>query len=169
MSRYPVIKLQNISFHFSYKTCFDDFSHTVLYGERIAIIGDNGAGKSTLLKIIRQEIDPSEGSVEYVRDLSIGYVEQTVREYDGLSGAQRFNKALSKALSAQPQILLLDEPTNHLDLDNKKSLIKMLERYRGTLIIVSHETSLLSLVDSVWHIKNGKINSFNCSYEDYIK
>ena len=168
MSRYPVIKLQNISFQFSHKTCFDDFSHTVLYGEKIAIIGDNGAGKSTLLKIIRQEIEPSDGSVEYVRDLSIGYVEQTVREYDGLSGAQRFNKALSRALSAQPQILLLDEPTNHLDLDNKKSLIKMLERYRGTLIIVSHETSLLSLVDSVWHIKDGKIHEFSCSYKGYL-
>ena len=96
--------------------------------------------------------------------LSIGYVEQTLRTYDDLSGAQRFNKALA----LQPDILLLEEPTNHLDLDNKKSLIKMLKRYQGTLIIVSHETSLLSLVDYVWHIKDGNIHIFSCSYEEYM-
>jgi ATPase subunit of ABC transporter with duplicated ATPase domains len=168
MIRFPIIKLLNISLQLPDKQCFEDFSHTLHYGERIAIIGMNGSGKSTLLKIIRKERDPSSGLVEYIGHPSIGYVAQIINKYDSLSGAQRFNKDLSQALSTRPDVLLLDEPTNHLDADNKKSLIKMLENYRGALIIVSHETFLLSLVDKVWHIKDGKIHNFSCSYQDYL-
>ncbi|MBP9792283.1 MAG: ABC-F family ATP-binding cassette domain-containing protein [Rickettsiales bacterium] len=168
MIRFPIIKLHNISLHLPDKQCFEAFSQAIYYGERIAIMGMNGSGKSTLLKIIRKEIEPSSGLVEYSGHPSIGYVGQIINEYDSLSGAQRFNKALSQALSTLPDVLLLDEPTNHLDADNKKSLIKMLENYRGALIIVSHETSLLSLVDKVWHIKDGKIYNFSCSYKDYL-
>ena len=59
------------------------------------------------------------------------------------TGGQRLNKRLSEALAQFPDLLLLDEPTNHLDKDNRKSLMQMLSRYQGTLIVVSHDTEFL--------------------------
>jgi ATPase subunit of ABC transporter with duplicated ATPase domains len=168
MIKFPIVKLHNISLQLPHKICFEGFSHTVFAGDKIAIIGNNGVGKSTLLKIVSKIQEPSEGQVIYTRNLTIGYVAQIIEGYNSLSGAEKFNKSLSKTLSIRPDILLLDEPTNHLDLDNKQSLIRMLEGYRGTVIIVSHETSLLAVTDSVWHIKNQIIRCFSCSYQDYL-
>jgi ATPase subunit of ABC transporter with duplicated ATPase domains len=85
-----------------------------------------------------------------------------------LSGGEKFNKVLSSAFSQQPDILLLDEPTNHLDLKNRNSLIKMLNFYKGTLIIVSHDVELLrNSIDTLWHIDTGQIKIFNGKYNNY--
>lgn len=154
------IQLQNINVSFPHKICFDDFSTQIPYGSRIAIIGRNGSGKSTLLNIIKKIKIPK---------LHIGFVPQTIETFESLSGGQRFNEALTAALSNAPSILLLDEPTNHLDIHNRKSLMRMLNTYRGTLIIASHDTELLRhCIDTLWHIDNGKINIFSGNYDDYI-
>lgn len=137
------ITLNNIALYFNDKICFEDFSTSIQSGSKILIIGNNGAGKSTLLD---QGIKaPSAGKVNYKGSVTFGCVPQTVTDYPDLSGGQRFNKALSQALSSQPDVLLLDEPTNHLDAANKKSLIKMLKSFRGTTIIVSHDPDVMQL------------------------
>ena len=67
-------------------------------------------------------------------------------------------------------LLLLDEPTNHLDKENRKSLMQMLKKYQGTLIVVSHDTELLrNCIDTLWHIDNNKIHEFTRSYDDYMR
>jgi ATPase subunit of ABC transporter with duplicated ATPase domains len=102
------------------------------------------------------------------KNVSFGYVAQLISGYENLSGGEKFNKALSAALLNHPDILLLDEPTNHLDLKNRRSLIKMLNFYKGTLIVVSHDAELLrSSIDILWHIDNGKISIFSGKYDDY--
>jgi ATPase subunit of ABC transporter with duplicated ATPase domains len=162
------IFLNNASLFFSSKTCFENFSAQIQSGDRIAIIGNNSSGKSSLLKIIKGDLPLSEGEIINNKDINFGYVKQIIDEYENLSGGEKFNKALSFAFSAKPDILLLDEPTNHLDLKNRRSLIKMLKFYRNTLIIVSHDEELLSeCVDNFWHINNGKINIFKGNYYNY--
>ena len=162
------IILNNVSLYFPNKICFENFSAQIQAGSRIALIGNNGSGKSSLLKMISGALPPSEGEILNNGNIIFGYVPQLIREYENLSGGQKFNKALSAALSLRPDVLLLDEPTNHLDLKNRKSLIKMLERYNGTLIIVSHDAELLrSSVDTFWHIDNGKITVFSGRFDDY--
>jgi len=80
------------------------------------------------------------------------------------------NKALSQTLALDPNVLLLDEPTNHLDLSNRRSLMRMLRNYPGTLIIVSHEIELLrNCIDTLWHIENGRVHIFSGSYDDYFR
>lgn len=154
------ILLNNLSLELPHKTCFTDFSCTIPYGSRIAIIGKNGSGKTSLLQIIRNSL----------ADINIGYVPQIIDLHDNLSGGQRFNKALSQALSLEPDILMLDEPTNHLDLDNRKSLMRMLNNFPGTLIIVSHDVELLrKCIDIFWYIDNRKISVFTGCYDDYIR
>ncbi|MCD6056066.1 MAG: hypothetical protein K0R12_1028 [Gammaproteobacteria bacterium] len=87
----------------------------------------------------------------------------------GYSGGERFNMAFTKALSLDPAVLLLDEPTNHLDAKNRRSLLRMLQAYTGTLIIASHDTELLRhCVDTLWHIDNAKITVFSGHYDNYI-
>ncbi len=161
------IFLNHISLYSPNKICFEDFSAQIQTGNRIAIIGNNGTGKSSLLKIIKGDLPVSEGEMQN-KNVSFGYVAQLISGYENLSGGEKFNKALSAALLNHPDILLLDEPTNHLDLKNRRSLIKMLNFYKGTLIVVSHDAELLrSSVDILWHIDNGKISIFSGKYDDY--
>lgn len=169
MMHRPII-LKNVSLSFSKKNCFEDFSSQIYCYSRIAIIGRNGTGKSSLLTILRGKLRSYNGEVIVPDDLCIGYVEQTISDYNDLSGGQRFNKRLSEALALSPDLLLLDEPTNHLDKNNRKSLMRMLDSYQNTLIIASHDTELLRrCTDTLWHIDNNKIHEFSGSYDDYIK
>jgi ATPase subunit of ABC transporter with duplicated ATPase domains len=91
-------------------------------------------------------------------------------DHTDLSGGQRLNKAVTEALSLDPNVLLLDEPTNHLDSRNKKSLMRMLQNYPGTLIMVSHDKELIRhCTDTLWHIDNGKVHIFSGNYDDYMR
>lgn len=163
------IQIKNLSLSFNHKVCFEDFSSQIHYGSRIAIIGPNGSGKSTLLKLLMgARFTHASGDVLMPTDIVLGYVPQIIVDFAALSGAERFNKAMTQALSLNPTVLLLDEPTNHLDRHNRKSLRRLLDNYKGTLIIVSHDTELLrNSVDTVWHIDNGKIHVFSGNYDDY--
>jgi ATPase subunit of ABC transporter with duplicated ATPase domains len=158
MSHKP-LSINNLSLEFPHKTCFTDFSVTINYGDHVAIIGRNGSGKSSLLNILKSASS----------DTTIGYIPQIIENFGDLSGGQRFNSALTEALAKNPDILLLDEPTNHLDLKNRKSLIRSLKHFPGTLIIVSHDVELLrNYIDKFWHIDNGKITIFSGNYDDYM-
>lgn len=169
MSHKP-ITIDSISLDINNKTCFENFSAQIQNYKRIVIMGANGTGKSTLLKMIQGITEPSVGHITIPEGITFGYVPQTVTDYPELSGGQRFNKALSAALSLDPDVLCLDEPTNHLDLANKRSLLRMLQHYTGTLIIISHDPELLALdFDEIWHIENQKINIFTGSYSEYRK
>ncbi|AZL15277.1 ABC-F family ATP-binding cassette domain-containing protein [Rickettsiales endosymbiont of Stachyamoeba lipophora] len=164
----PII-IKNLSLFLAHKACFIDFNAQIQYGDRIAIIGHNGSGKSSLLKIINGEIEPSEGEIHIPKNAIIGYIPQIIDDFSQLSGGQRFNQSLTQALSLDPNILLPDEPTNHLDLKNRRSFIRSLRKFPGTLIIVSHDVEILrTCVDTVWHIDNGSIKVFSGDYDDYI-
>ncbi|MDR1032376.1 MAG: ATP-binding cassette domain-containing protein [Holosporales bacterium] len=156
---HPPIQIKDLNLSFPHKTCFEGFSTLISFGERIGVIGRNGSGKSFLLRMIAEQ-NPS---------ISQAYIPQIISDFDLLSGGERFNKALSSALGKDPLLLLLDEPTNHLDLDNRKSLMRLLKTYYGTLIIATHDKELLrNCIQILWHIDDGIITVFRGSYDDYI-
>jgi ATPase subunit of ABC transporter with duplicated ATPase domains len=164
----PIV-LKDIGLTFSHRTCFEHFAATITYGDRIAIIGANGAGKSTLLKIIQRIMPPTTGSISIPDNVIFGYVPQIVTEFETKSGGQRFNHALTRALAAHPNVLCLDEPTNHLDAHNRTNLMRHLNNYKGTLIVVTHDLELLrSCIDTIWHINEGAIETFTGSYDAYM-
>ena len=68
------------------------------------------------------------------------------RKMAELQGGQKVRVLLAQALFGHPQALLLDEPTNHLDLDSIHWLEQFLERYDGTLIVISHDRHFLNAV-----------------------
>ena len=83
-----------------------------------------------------------------------------------LSGGQRTRLALARQLAREPDILLLDEPTNHLDIDSIEWLENWLLTFKGTAIIVSHDSkTLLDLCDKLLWIHNGEMMKFGLTKE----
>lgn len=162
------IQFKKLCFSLPHKLCFEEFNETIVYGQRIAIIGRNGCGKSSLLRLLQGLVEATDGEIIIPDDLVIGYVPQLIDEFGALSGGERFNEKLTEALISSPNLLLLDEPTNHLDQKNRRSLMRLLQSFHGTLIVATHDVALLNqLVDTIWHIDQGRIHVFKGSYEAY--
>jgi ATP-binding cassette subfamily C protein LapB len=89
---------------------------------------------------------------------------------EGLSGGERQSVTLARALVSNPSILMLDEPTNAMDRQTEKAFINKIEKIIGnkTLVIVTHKTSLLQLVDRVIILDDGQI-AFDGSKEELFK
>ncbi|VUD66271.1 ABC transporter ATP-binding protein uup [Thalassocella blandensis] len=77
-----VAELKNISFGWENKKVINDFTSTIIRGDKIGLIGPNGIGKSTLLKIILGDLKPQSGSVKLGSKLSVGYFDQTRAQLD---------------------------------------------------------------------------------------
>ncbi len=89
---------------------------------------------------------------------------------DTLSGGQRKRVALASALIANPSLLILDEPTNHLDAETIAWLESYLERYRGALLLVTHDRYFLDRVTSrILEIERDGVQSFAGNYAYYLE
>lgn len=87
-----------------------------------------------------------------------------------LSGGEKVRVSLCKILNTKPNLLILDEPTNHLDLINKETILRLLDSYKGTLIIVSHDRYLIDKVcNRVLLIENNKATLYNYGYKEYLE
>lgn len=86
-----------------------------------------------------------------------------------LSGGEKARVALAKVIAAKGNFLMLDEPTNHLDMQSVEMLIEALNRYEGTLILVSHDRYFISkTANKIWHIEDGKIKEFAGDYDEWV-
>ena len=87
---------------------------------------------------------------------------------NSFSGGWRMRLQLARALMCPSDLLLLDEPTNHLDLDALVWLEAWLQRYQGTMIVISHDREFLDAVTSVTvHIENAKLNRYGGNYSKF--
>ncbi|MEM8786500.1 MAG: ABC-F family ATP-binding cassette domain-containing protein, partial [Pseudomonadota bacterium] len=90
------------------------------------------------------------------------------RSLDDFSGGWRMRVALARVLFQEPDLLLLDEPTNYLDLEGTLWLETHLRRYPHTVLLVSHDRSLLNkAVDSIVHLQNGKLTFYRGDYDTF--
>jgi ATP-binding cassette subfamily F protein 3 len=86
------------------------------------------------------------------------------------SGGWRMRLNLAQALLCHSDLLLLDEPTNHLDLDAVIWLEKWLQRYAGTLMLISHDKSFLdSTVNEIISVESQQLVSYTGNYDAYEK
>ncbi len=92
-------------------------------------------------------------------------IERPVKQ---LSGGLQMRANMARALMSRADVLMLDEPTNHLDLDAVLWLEKWLQRFAGTLLLVSHDREFLDdIVNRVVNIENGQLTHWTGNYTDF--
>ena len=101
--------------------------------------------------------------------LGLGFqVDELCRPVNSFSGGWRMRLQLARALMCPSDLLLLDEPTNHLDLDALVWLESWLQRYPGTLLVISHDREFLDAVTNVTlHIEQGRLTRYGGNYSTF--
>ena len=85
-----------------------------------------------------------------------------------MSGGEKARLVLCMIVWQRPNLLLLDEPTNHLDLATREALGMALNEFEGTVLLVSHDRSLLRAVcDEFWLVTKGGVEPFDGDLDDY--
>ncbi len=86
-----------------------------------------------------------------------------------LSGGEKARVALAKTIVSKANFLMLDEPTNHLDMHSCDLLIDALNKYQGSIILVSHDRYFVSkTANKIWEIVDHKVKEFKGGYEEYV-
>src|SRR5207248_5617609 len=86
-----------------------------------------------------------------------------------LSGGERARVALAILAVEGVNVLLLDEPTNHLDIPAQEVLQEGLERFDGTLLMVSHDRYLVDrLATQIWELRDGRLHVFKGTYQEFL-
>jgi ATPase subunit of ABC transporter with duplicated ATPase domains len=199
----------------------NNFSASVLRGDKIVLIGRNGQGKTTLLKALlangpgveEKDVSIDSGTVKWGHEVSIGYFAQdhtgsiakgtTVSEWlhtfdpeatkedirgilgqmlfrgeeglkktDALSGGEAARLLFCKIMLQKPNVLVFDEPTNHLDLESINALNQAIQKYEGTVFLVTHDEDLIEEAGTrIWHFEGGPsdfhITDHKGPYEEY--
>jgi ATP-binding cassette subfamily F protein 3 len=95
--------------------------------------------------------------------------EDQLRPCSEFSGGWRMRVALAAILFSAPDLLLLDEPTNYLDLEGVLWLENFLQKYRGTILIVSHDRDLLNTAaEFILHLEHGKTTLYTGGYDSFV-
>jgi ATP-binding cassette subfamily F protein 3 len=94
--------------------------------------------------------------------------EEVQRRADKLSGGERARVALAMLMLSRANLLVLDEPTNHLDVESIEALEDAIERYDGTVVLVSHDRELLrALTNKVWVLHERHITEFAGGFAEW--
>ena len=92
------------------------------------------------------------------------------QRFETLSVGFRRRALLARALASDPDLLLLDEPTNHLDIATITWLEEYLHRYRGTLLLVTHDRVFLRrLATRIIELDRGRLTSWACDYRAFLE
>jgi ATP-binding cassette, subfamily F, member 3 len=94
--------------------------------------------------------------------------DEVQRVASSLSGGELARVALAMMMLDGANFLIFDEPTNHLDVESIEELEDAIERFPGTVLLVSHDRELLrKLVTRVWELRDGKISVFDGEFEEW--
>ena len=90
------------------------------------------------------------------------------REVGACSGGERSRLALARLLITEPNLLVMDEPTTHFDIPSREALEQVLLTYPGTILLVSHDRHLVSLLaDSLLVMADGKAEAFEGTFGEW--
>lgn len=189
-----LLKLTNIDYEIMDLKVFEGVKASIQQGDIIGIIGKNGAGKSTLLQLISNDLMPTRGHIQPLQhDLKMVMLEQETQthvfdgandfevellakwnvpshDFEQLSGGEKLKARLARVFAKDANILLLDEPTNHLDEKSTELLIEQINRYKGTIIVVSHDRYFLDTVATkIWSIEDMQLIEHKGNYSSYME
>ncbi len=98
--------------------------------------------------------------------------EEGLKKTDALSGGEAARLLFCKIMLQKPNVLVLDEPTNHLDLESINALNQAIQKYEGTVFLVTHDQDLIEEAGTrIWHFEGGprdfRITDHKGPYEEY--
>ncbi|KMK76888.1 ribosomal protection-like ABC-F family protein [Alkalihalobacillus pseudalcaliphilus] len=164
-----LLDIRQVQKSYGDRTLFEIEQLQAYSGERIGVVGKNGAGKSSLLKLLIGELQADQGTVQVKGDYA--YIAQLNEEgliNASLSGGEKTKEKIKEALKPSTEILLADEPTSHLDLEGIKDLEHHFLSYRGLLLLISHDRTLLNRVcTKIWEVDDGRVFVYEGNYEAY--
>jgi ATPase subunit of ABC transporter with duplicated ATPase domains len=151
-------------------------SGTVVWGHEVAVgyfaqdHTDSITHGMTTIEWLHQ-FDP-QASQEELRGL-LGKMlfsgDDALKPTQALSGGESARLIFCRLMLQQPNFLVLDEPTNHLDLEAINALNFSLQKYPGTVLLVTHDHDLIDEVATrIWHFDHGHIVDFKGPYEEYV-
>jgi ATPase subunit of ABC transporter with duplicated ATPase domains len=94
--------------------------------------------------------------------------EESLKPTHALSGGETARLLYCRIMLQKPNVLVFDEPTNHLDLESINALNIALQKFEGTVLLVTHDQDLLEEVGTrVWHVHDGQVDDFKGTYEEF--
>ena len=95
--------------------------------------------------------------------------EEALKQTAALSGGESARLIFCRLMLQKPNVLVLDEPTNHLDLESINALNIALQKYDGTVLLVTHDHDVIDEVATrIWHFHSNKIEDFKGPYSDFV-
>ena len=154
-----------------------DFSGSWNLGHNVNIgyFAQNQEEVLTPDKTVLQEAEDSatEETRPRVRDLLGSFLfqgEDVTKKTKVLSGGERNRLALCKLLLRPFNTLIMDEPTNHLDIQSKEIIKLALQKFEGTLIVISHDREFLQgLSDKIFEFRDGSMKEFLGDINEYLE
>jgi ATPase subunit of ABC transporter with duplicated ATPase domains len=132
----------------------------------------------------KESIQPGLTLLEWLHEFQPGASQQELRGLLGqmlfsgddatkrtevLSGGEAARVIFCRLMLQKPNFLLLDEPTNHLDLESINALNIALQKYDGTVLLVTHDHDLVDEVATrIWHFENREIEDFKGPYAEFL-
>jgi len=146
---------------------YEDLSHQLVHAA-----GDSGALMSRLSSVAHR-LDAT-GAWDLETQAKIILTQLGIADFDArigdLSGGYRKRIALATALLSEPDVLLMDEPTNHLDALSVEWLQSYLNRYRGALLLITHDRYFLDRVTNrIIEIDRGDLYTYSGNYSYYLE
>jgi ATPase subunit of ABC transporter with duplicated ATPase domains len=130
------------------------------------VVAGNGSPED--LDLVADDWDLPERVAAALADVGLASLDLD-RTVASLSGGETVLLALAGLFLARPQVLLLDEPTNNLDRPARARLYRALQRWRGPVIVVSHDLELLDLVDHVAEMRDGDVRIFGGNFTAFTE
>ena len=125
-----------------------------------------GEVEDAYFETLNDDWDIEERSRQALQYWKLGSLEFT-QKLGSLSGGQKTKVFLAGMMIHEPEVILLDEPTNHLDLEGRNLLYDFIRKTKLTVVIVSHDRTLLNLVDTIFELSNQGISAYGGNYDFY--
>lgn len=182
-------ELNNVTKYFGDRLIFNLKKLAIYSSDKIGLVGLNGSGKTTLLNIMAGKITPDNGTVkrytgyayitqfETAEDTKHSNLDRVLAQKfnlksaynDFMSEGEKIRHKIVKALSKKNACLIADEPTSNLDITGIKLLEAELVRFKGAVLIVSHDRELLDKVcNKILEIEDGTIKLYQGNYSSYF-